>query len=185
MESLLDFQFELLTTYFASKQQPLRSKISNANPLLSAPYGVYETQDGYLAIAMMNLAQLATAIDCYVLLNYSQSDAFAKRDEIKEVISQHIAGNVSAYWLEKLHAAGLWSMEIMDWQQLSKHEGYLCLEMEQTISVSGEDITTTRCPIKIDGNRIYSGTPAPLLGEHNQKIQEEILSEHLFTQPKL
>jgi len=185
MESLLDFQFELLTTYFASKQQPVRSKVSNANPLLSAPYGVYATQDGYIAIAMMNLAQLATAIDCHVLNNYSQNDAFAKRDEIKEVIAQHIAGNVSSHWLEKLHAAGLWSMEIMDWQQLSTHEGYLCLEIEQTINVPGADITTTRCPIKIDGNRIYSGTPAPLLGEHNQKIHEEILREHAFTQPKL
>lgn len=178
IESLLDFQFELLTTYFASNQQPVRSKISNANPLLSAPYGIYATNDGYIAIAMMPLAQLAEAIGCNALQHFSQEDAFAKRDEIKKIIATHIAKERSVYWLERLHSAGLWSMEIMDWQQLYAHDGYRILQMEQTIATgAGANFTTTRCPIKIDGKKIYSKAPAPVLGEHNQKIRNEILEQ--------
>ena len=45
MESLLDFQFELLTTYYTNYQQPQRSESNNGHPLLSAPYGVYATAD--------------------------------------------------------------------------------------------------------------------------------------------
>jgi crotonobetainyl-CoA:carnitine CoA-transferase CaiB-like acyl-CoA transferase len=46
MESLLDFQFELLTTYYTNRQQPQRSNVQNGHPLLSAPYGIYATADG-------------------------------------------------------------------------------------------------------------------------------------------
>jgi len=51
LESLLDFQFELLTTYFSSKQVPQRSKLNNGHTLLSAPYGIYPTAKGFIAIA--------------------------------------------------------------------------------------------------------------------------------------
>ena len=63
MESLLDFQFELLTTYQNSGKLP-SGAVSNGHPLLSAPYGIYKTKDGYLAIAMVDLQQLAATIEC-------------------------------------------------------------------------------------------------------------------------
>src|SRR6187399_148439 len=37
-EALLDFQFELLTTFFASNRQPQRGSINSGHTLLSAPY---------------------------------------------------------------------------------------------------------------------------------------------------
>ena len=67
MESLLDFQFELLTTYHSSGQLPKRSFISNGHPLLSAPYGIYKTADGHIAIAMGKIQQLAKALECEAL----------------------------------------------------------------------------------------------------------------------
>src|ERR1700753_2455986 len=62
MESLLDLQFEFLTTYHTSGQLPRRSQFSNGNPLLSAPYGIYATADGYPAIAMVNIPPFARGI---------------------------------------------------------------------------------------------------------------------------
>src|SRR5215469_175065 len=53
LESILDFQFEVLTTHLADDGRlPQRSKRSNAQAYLAAPYGIYPTQDGYLALAM-------------------------------------------------------------------------------------------------------------------------------------
>src|ERR1700754_4515117 len=91
MESLLDFQFEFLTTYHASGQLPQRSKFSNGNPLLGAPYGIYATANGYIAIAMVNIPQLAKAIDSTVLAGFTQEEAFSHRDEIKSALSDHLA----------------------------------------------------------------------------------------------
>jgi crotonobetainyl-CoA:carnitine CoA-transferase CaiB-like acyl-CoA transferase len=175
MESLLDFQFELLTTYFASRQLPQRSNISNGHALLGAPYGIYATTNGHIAIAMVNLQQLAAVIHCTALKDFTQEQAFCCRDEIKSILSKHLLKHSSAHWLQKLHAAGLWAMEVLNWKQLMQQEAYQTLQMEQTLNTSsGEKITTTRCPIRMNGQRIFSDKPAPKLGEHNEKISGEL-----------
>ena len=66
-------------------------------------------------------------------------------------------------------------MEVLDWKQLTEHEGYTSLQMEQTIVSNENNIVTTRCPIRINGERIFSPQPAPQLGEHNEVIKKEFL----------
>ncbi|HEY4287605.1 MAG TPA: CaiB/BaiF CoA-transferase family protein [Puia sp.] len=176
MESLLDFQFEFLTTYHSSGQLPRRSKFNNGNPLLSAPYGIYATGDGHIAIAMVNIPQLARAIESESLAGYDQEQAFSHRDEIKNILSQHLVCQPTAYWLERLHAEDMWAMEVLDWKSLTAHEGYKVLEMEQAVSTGrGKSLLTTRCPIRINGERLFSGKPAPGLGQDNEKIVMELL----------
>ena len=174
LESLLDFQFELLTTYFTTEKQPQRSSISNGQPLLSAPYGIYKTSDGYLAIAMMDLHQLANAIGCDALKSFSTDEAFAKRDEIKKVLAAHLANMPCDFWLDLLHREGLWAMKVFNWQEMANEESYKVLGMEQTIKSGSGNMITTRCPIRINGKKFYSDKAAPLVGQHNQKILEEL-----------
>ncbi len=176
METLLDFQFELLTTYHSSGRLPQRSAVSNGNPLLSAPYGIYSTADGHIAIAMVNIPQLAKAIGSGELAGYTQEQAFSHRDEIKAVLTRHLTGQASGYWLERLHAEDMWAMEVLDWKRLTEHDGYRCLQMEQSLTTTrGKSLLTTRCPIRLNGERLFSGKPAPALGQDNEKIVMELL----------
>jgi crotonobetainyl-CoA:carnitine CoA-transferase CaiB-like acyl-CoA transferase len=176
MESLLDFQFELLTTYYASQKQPQRSKLNNGHPLLGAPYGIYKTADGYLALAMMEIPLLATTIQCDQLLGFSQAAAFAQRDEIKEILANFLATEKTAHWLGLLQQQGLWAMEVLDWEQMQEEDAYQVLQMEQTINTGGRQIVTTRCPVRINGEKLFAGKPAPQLGADNQKIMEELVT---------
>jgi len=173
MESLLDFQFELLTTYFTNNKQPQRSMINNGHPLLSAPYGLYKTTDGYIALAMMDVHELAEAIKCKELKNFSKDEVFAKRDEIKKLLAECFVNGSSSYWIGKLHESGLWAIEVFDWEQMMGHEAYRSLQMEQTLNISDRKIMTTRCPIKINRERLYADKAAPKLGEHNKQVMEE------------
>lgn len=175
MESLLDFQFELLTTYYTTKQQPQRSKVANGQPLLSAPYGIYDTADGHIAIAMMDIHVLADTIGCLDLKNFSKEEAFSRRDEIKSVLATHLLKQNTDYWLGLLQDAGLWSMHVLNWEEMTNEAAYQSLGMEQTIRVGDKEITTTRCPIRINGERLVNGRPAPAVGEHNELIKEELL----------
>ncbi len=46
--------------------------------------------------------------------------------------------------------------------------------MELNVKTSnGLQITTTRCPIRIDGAPFSSTLGAPLLGEHNEAIEKQ------------
>lgn len=174
MESLLDFQFELLTTYFTNNKQPQRSIINNGHPLLSAPYGLYRTTDGYIALAMMDIHELADAIDCKELKNFSKEEVFAKRDEIKKLLADCFVTESSSYWIDQLHESGLWAIEVFDWEQMINHEAYQSLQMEQEINISEKKVITTRCPIRINGERLYAGKAAPKLGEDKEKIMAEL-----------
>jgi len=174
MESLLDFQFELLTTYFTNQKQPQRSISNNGNPLLSAPYGLYKTTDGYIALAMMDIHELADAIDCAELNIFSKEEVFAKRDEMKKILADCLIKQSSAYWIEQLHESGLWAIEVFDWEQMMEHDAYKVLEMEQQLNVGNKKITTTRCPIRINGEKLYADKAAPKLGENKEKIMTEL-----------
>ena len=177
MESLLDFQFELLTTYFTNSKQPQRSTINNGHPLLSAPYGLYKTADGYIALAMMDIHELADAIDCKMLKNFSKDEVFSKRDEIKKILEDCFISESSSYWIGQSHESGLWAMEVFDWEQMMIHEAYHALQMEQELDISDKKIITTRCPIRINGERIYANKSAPKLGEDKEKIMAELQVE--------
>jgi CoA:oxalate CoA-transferase len=179
LESLLDFQFELLTTYYASGEQPKRSKSSNGHSLLSAPYGIYETTDGFLAVAMVPLNKLAIALGCGELAAFSQDDAFSRRDEIKDILTNFLKRQPATHWLYKLQQHGIWSMQVLNWREMKAHKAYQALQMEQAIDVNGNNVITTRCPIRINGERLFSKRPAPLLGEHTEKIKAEIVNAAL------
>lgn len=175
MESMLDFQFELLTTYYSNHRQPQRSKINNGHPLLSAPYGIYETADGYLALAMMDILVLANAIGCKELKDFLQEEAFAKRDEIKKILAGHIITQKTIHWLVALQEQDLWAMEVLDWEKMLQHEAYKVLEMEQEIYTGDKKIFTTRCPIRINGEKLYADKPAPQLGAHTEKVKQDFM----------
>ena len=177
LESLLDFQFELLTTYYTSRQVPQRSKISNGHTLLSAPYGIYQAKEGFIAIAMVPLAKLAAALDCPALQAFSQEEAFGRRDEIKNVLSVFLAKQPTGYWLSRLQRHDIWAMPVLNWQELIDHPAYKALGMEQELTVTGRPVTTTRCPIRINGERLFSDKAAPALGEHTGKIKAELLNQ--------
>ena len=174
MESLLDFQFELLTTYFTNDKQPQRSMINNGHPLLSAPYGLYKTTDGYIALAMMDIHELADAINCKELKDFPKDEVFAKRDEIKKLLADCFVNESSSHWIDQLHESGLWAIEVFDWEQMMDHEAYQSLQMEQALNISDKKIMTTRCPIRINGERLYADKGAPKLGENKKKIMTEL-----------
>ena len=172
MESLLDFQFELLTTYYNSKLDIKRSQVSNGNPMLGAPYGIYQTADGYLAIAMMDIAVLGNAIGCQELLQYAQKDMFVSRDEIKNILKTYLQSQSTKHWLEALQSKDLWAMEVLDWNMMVQTEAYQQLQMEQVVvASSGAQITTTTCPIRINGQKILAAKAAPALGADNNQIK--------------
>jgi crotonobetainyl-CoA:carnitine CoA-transferase CaiB-like acyl-CoA transferase len=176
LESLLDFQFELLTTYFSSNQLPERSKHNNGHTLLSAPYGIYPTAKGFIALAMVPLSKLSTALECSALSNFEQDDAFKRRDEIKQVINKHLCQQEASHWIKKLQQNGIWAMEVLDWKQMKDQEAYRTLDMEQTVGAGSKQFITTRCPIRINAEKIRSVKVAPSLGEHNEKIKAELLN---------
>jgi crotonobetainyl-CoA:carnitine CoA-transferase CaiB-like acyl-CoA transferase len=177
VEALLDFQFEVLTTYFNDgNRKPVRSKYNNAHAYLSAPYGIYKTKDSYIAIAMTPLPKLGELLDLEFLKSlHDQKIWFTERDTIKKQIGDWVVNQSTQEILNILEPADIWCAEVLDWENMLKHEGFKILDMTQRIkSLDGLDIKTLRCPIRVDGEIYKSDLAAPKVGQDNEKIIKEM-----------
>jgi len=176
LESILDFQFEVITTHLADGGRlPQRSKRFNAHAYLSAPYGIYPTKDGYLALAMGDLIRIARLIGCHALETYSDSGTwFTRRDEIQQILANHLQARTTAHWLGVLQADGVWCSDVFDYARLLAHDAWHSLGMDQIVRRDGVEVHTTRCPIRIDNQILLSPKAAPRVGEDNKRIQEEL-----------
>ena len=176
LESLIDFQFEVLTTYLNDgRRPPRRSTFRNAHSYLSAPYGVYDTKNGHLALAMTHLPTLGSLLAIPELADVKTSaDAFRRRDEIKRLIADRLRHESTEYWLSILDAADIWCSEVLDWPKLLASAGFQELRMLQTLANGkGLEILTTRCPVRIDGNVLSSARLAAKVGEQTAALTEE------------
>jgi len=176
LESALDLQFEVLTTFLNDGGQlPSRSKINNAHAYLAAPYGIYETKDGYLALAMGSIVRLAELLNCPELSGFTEQERwFTERDSIKAILARHLLTRTTKEWLSQLEPADYWCAEVLTNRQLAGHEGFKALDMIlETTRSNGTVVRTTRCPIRIDGELLKSAKGSPQLGENNDEIEAE------------
>ena len=177
LETLLDFQFEFLTTYFETNQQHQRSEINNGHSLLSAPYGFYQTLDGYIAVAMMPLKKLNAIIQYEPLSKFEENESFKKRDEIKSILAKYFAAFTTDALLKKMQAHDLWIMPVLNWNQLLQSSTYQSLNIEQVFLAGDNEIKTTRCPIRFNRQYFLSDKAAPKLGEHTNAIKRSLAQE--------
>ncbi len=176
LEAVLDYQFEVLTTHLNDGGKlPERSTFNNAHAYLGAPYGIYATADGYLALAMGSVNRLGELLACEALTAYPDPKTwFSDRDEIKRILAQHLKAMPTAHWLGILEPADIWCSDVFTWPRLLAHEAFKVLDMLQTVRrTNGASLLTTRCPIRVDGEIYKYNRGAPRIGEHTQQITSE------------
>lgn len=177
IEALVDFQFEVLTTHLNDgRRLPRRSSFRSAHAYLSAPYGVYPTRDGFIAIAMTPLGRLAELLKIEALEPFCKDPStwFTARDEIKTIIAKTISTEPTEHWMSILEPADIWCAEVLQWPEFLESDGFKVLDMLQSIErEDGVNIETTRSPIRIDGKRPPLSRAAPRVGEQSAAIRAE------------
>jgi crotonobetainyl-CoA:carnitine CoA-transferase CaiB-like acyl-CoA transferase len=174
LESVLDIQFEVLTTHLNDGGlAPQRSAANNAHAYLAAPYGIYATRDGFLALAMMPVPRLGELLGCPELAQYETPQSwFDYRDEIKAILAAQLQERTTNEWLATLEPADVWCADVLNWPRLIAHPAFQALGMIQTVQrQNGASLETTRCPIRIDGRILTSPRGAPSVGEDNASVE--------------
>jgi crotonobetainyl-CoA:carnitine CoA-transferase CaiB-like acyl-CoA transferase len=176
MEAAIDLQFEHLSVHLnRAEPMPPRGAVANGNVYLAAPYGIYATADGHLALAMAPVDRLGALLDLPVLGDFPPDSWYDERDAIKVLLRDHLATRETAAWLEILEPAGIWCAPVLDWPALIAEPAFDALAATQSITApGGAAMTTTRCPIRIDGAILRSSRAAPRLGADQHRIDEEL-----------
>ncbi len=177
LESILDVQFEVITTYLNDGGKlPSRSAVKgSAHAYLSAPYGVYETADGHLSLAMSDLNRISELINISLLdLYVGASSSFEKRDEIISRLGETFKLYPTSHWLNILECEGIWCAEVLDYQRATSLSSYKNLNIEQVIELDeNQTLKTTVSPIRLDKEKLFSKKAAPKLGKNNEEINKE------------
>jgi len=177
LESVLDVQFEVITTYLNDGGKlPNRSRArGSAHAYLSAPYGMYETADGYLALAMGSLPEICQLIDCDITDLYTDShSAFENRDLLIERLAETFKKQPSRQWLERLERHGIWCAEVLNYQSATALNNYEYLQIEQQLDLgNAKQIRTTVSPIRLDHEKLFAAKAAPKLGFDTAAINNE------------
>ena len=177
LESILDVQFEVITTYLndGGKLPDRSGAKGSAHAYLSAPYGMYETKDGYIAMAMGNLPNICAIIKCDISDLYVEAgSAFENRDKLIVRLAETFKKEETKNWVNLLESHGVWCAEVLNYQTATALNTYKSLQIEQQLDL-GEDlkIKTTVSPIRLDNEKLFAPKAAPKLGFDTLDINRE------------
>jgi CoA:oxalate CoA-transferase len=180
MESMLDLQFELISAHLNDPTIAVdRGARHTAHAFLQAPYGIYPTSDGFLALAMGSVPEIGELIGLPALSKFADPDTWwSMQTEITGLIAGHLISQTTKAWLDLLDAGDIWCAPVLTLPELINHEGFQGMGMSQDIIRTSPDgsevrLQTTRSPLRFDGRPLRNSRGAPRIGEHNQQIFEE------------
>ena len=182
IESMLDLQFELLSAHMFDHNVTVKRGAKNsAHAFLPAPYGLYATSDGYIAIAMNPIPKIGDLLGIDFSQYADPNTWWSHQDEIMRILTEKLATQSTEHWLAILDSADVWCAPVLTLTELVNHEGFKELDMmQETQRTSGDGsnevrIATTRSPLRLDGRPLKSTKGAPHVGEDTEKIRRELL----------
>lgn len=173
---VLDSQAQELVTFLNTGSKPTRGAEPTAHASIPAPYGVYQTSDGWITMAMCHLPHLGDALDDEWLRTLdAYDDGHRHRDEIYRRIRPRFLERTTEEWVEHLNACGVWSGPVYDYDQLvaDLHVVATGLLVEQ--AQANGPVRTVRPPLRLSETPPAVRRGAPTLGAHSAEILSEVL----------
>ncbi len=166
-------QCQEISAMVNQKETFSRSTAGIASPWLSAPCGVYRTADGWLAVAMADLNELARVVGDPSLADL---DPWIDRDEVKRRLDATTPDRTTGQWLDLLMPAGIWAARVRTVEEsvdeLRDEGSPLVCQVEHPRAGTLELIG---CPVTLTGTPWSVRRPPPTVGEHTAEVLAEVL----------
>jgi crotonobetainyl-CoA:carnitine CoA-transferase CaiB-like acyl-CoA transferase len=153
-----------------------RSEAGIGGAWLSAPFGIYRTADGHIAIAMASLAVLAEVLELPELAAYDDEDrAYRERDDVFRMIQERLLAHGAKEWLDLLAARDVWSAPVSRFEDLVDDPQVVHNELLTTIErPNGAPMRVVGMPIRFSETpgTVRSGPPA--VGQHTDEVLDSV-----------
>ena len=176
LDALTTLQMQELSVFTVGKVPQERGEQPNAHVYIRAPYGVFATSDGYLALGFADLETLGQVIGEPSFAGMvPEVDGWTRRDELYEKTEARLHTDTTDNWLEKLLAVGIWAGPVYSYQDLVDdpqiaHNGTF---VEYDHPTEGH-IKTPGFPYKFSATPPRIDRGAPLIGEHSTEVLTEL-----------
>jgi crotonobetainyl-CoA:carnitine CoA-transferase CaiB-like acyl-CoA transferase len=162
MNSLLTLQIQELTAFLSTRVQPERSAAGVGSPWAGAPFGMYQTSDGWIALAMNPLNTLGKILDIPEFANVDKKSEIPRGDEYKLLIDAKIINWKTDELIKTLLEHDIWCAPLQDYEKVIQDPQILHNEMiiEMTHPTAGK-MQVLGMPIKFSKTpgKIYKAPP--------------------------
>ena len=172
-DTAIALQCQELAAYMNMPQRFERSEAGIGGAWLSAPFGIYGTRDGHVAIAMASLAVVAELLDVPELAALDDEDAaYARRDEAYRLVQSRLAERTTDEWLEILATRDVWCAPVQDFGDVVDDPQVAHNELLTTVPhPNGRDeVRVVGVPVRFSATpgAVRSGPPA--VGQHTDEV---------------
>jgi len=174
---VLDSQLQEIVTYLNAGRQPTRSAERAAHASIPAPYGVYQTKDGWLTLAMSPLTTLGEVLDDDWLRGLTDyNDGHTYRDEVFALIRDKFLGKTTEDWIALCDLHKVWAGPVYDYADVAvdRHVVETGMLVEQPYGTAGATVRTVRPPILMSSTPPAIRRGAPQLGADTVSILSDL-----------
>ncbi|HXG04405.1 MAG TPA: CaiB/BaiF CoA-transferase family protein [Candidatus Binatia bacterium] len=178
LRAALDLQLEI-AAYVLNGARLEKTATPLASMFHPPPYGVYATQDGWLALSLTPLADLRDALELPELEPYARERwAYEAREAVALLLEPVLRQRTTAEWLERLLPRGIWAAPVRTLPEALADPAVAAAEaVEEFVHPVAGPVRLLRFPVELSTGRATVRRPPPAPGEHS----EEILREHGYT----
>lgn len=176
LSSALDLQMETLVCYLnGPRSESVVPPKYIGGWIYGAPYGIYATRDGHIAISLTSLKALNMALASQELGAFNDDEHYRKREAITACIAKVLTAKSNAEWSKIFDEHGIWYSLVNDYAAVVddpqvQHKGSL----SATRGATGTDINLVSHPIRYDGKVPEIRLPPQPLGAQTAEIMQEL-----------
>jgi crotonobetainyl-CoA:carnitine CoA-transferase CaiB-like acyl-CoA transferase len=178
LNSLLDAMCGEVASVLNMDREFERSEEGVGSPFFDEPYGIYETADGYVALAVFTPPSVKSLAETFDLQDLQQYDTrekmYENRDTIKRLVEEYTRTRETDSFLEDCFEADVWASgvrditDVEDDPQVQHNE--MLTEFEHPTAGS---FRVTNVPVELSETPGEIESPPPLVGEHSVDVLRE------------
>ncbi|MBP1932646.1 CaiB/BaiF CoA transferase family protein [Ammoniphilus resinae] len=182
LNAAIDLQIEPLTYYLNKGPLWERSETGLATQFHQAPYGIYQTANGWIGISMTPIDKLISAFGTDSLAGYTNKDQMEKREEVNRIVVEEVKKRTTEDWYKIFEENGIWHAPVNGYEEIEKDPQVNWNKM--IITAQHPDVGQIRLlnhPVRYEDYEIEVKKYPPRLGEHTN----EVLEEYGFSQEEI
>jgi crotonobetainyl-CoA:carnitine CoA-transferase CaiB-like acyl-CoA transferase len=171
----LDLQIEPVNYHLNGAKLYDRSASGISSRFHQAPYGVFQTSDGWLTLSLADGHTLAKAFEDPKFLEWTKEDQFGQREAVNDLVASYMVNKTIADWEAVFATHGLWCARVNGYDEVLADP-----QVAANQSILEFDDPAAGCvrvlahPIRYDGMVPGVRRAPPSVGQHTCEVMEEL-----------
>lgn len=176
LNAALDLQIEPFTYYLNKGPLWPRTHPPTGSRFHPAPYGIYRTLDGWIAVSLTPTEKLAAALSRPVLAEFSHpKDNVRRREELNRIVYDALTTRTTADWMTTFDEHDIWYAPVNDYDQVEADpqvaHNRIIMEIDHP---QAGPIRLLAHPVRYDGAAPPLTRQPPRQGEHTREVLAEL-----------